>query len=454
MGLATSNNMLSTAQQKTVIVGLGETGLSCARFLCRQGHDVIVVDSHNEPPALERLRSELPDVTVELGKIDPAVLAQADLLVVSPGVSLHQPAIADAVARGIPVVGDIELFSWYAEAPVAAITGSNGKSTVTTLIYEMARLAGRDVRIGGNIGIPVLDLLKADEPEFYVLELSSFQLETLSSLKPATAVVLNVSQDHMDRYQGMDEYVGVKRRIYQNAQAKVINLDDCFIKDICQPTEGCLRFSLSTPATCFDFGLRQDQGRAWLAKGDELLMPVAELKLVGMHNVANALAALAMGVAIGLPMSAMLEVLRQFGGLPHRCQWIAEDQGINWYNDSKATNVGAAIAAITGMENKVVLIAGGQGKGQDFTLLRAAIAAKGRAVILIGQDAPQIKAALNDVVPVKFAANLGEAVSVAHDLAESGDAVLLSPACASFDMFSGYEDRGEQFVAAVMRAMQ
>lgn len=448
------DNRVEVAKGKTVVVGLGKTGLSCARYLRRQGLDVVVVDSRAEPPGLETLQQELPEVPVYLGQFDGRMLSQAALLVVSPGVALEQHAIAEAVANGVSAIGDIELFARQAKAPVVAITGSNGKSTVTTLVYEMARAAGRDVRVGGNLGTPALELLDEHEPDLYVLELSSFQLETTSSLKAAAATVLNISQDHLDRYRDMQEYTNAKRRIFMGAQTWLINVDDPVVGGWCQPSSGCLRFGIGTPATRFDFGVREAQGRRWLARGEELLLAVDELKIAGTHNVANALAALALGDAVGLPMAAMSEALRQFRGLAHRCQWVAEEGGVTWFNDSKATNVGAAVAAVTGMPNKVVLIAGGEGKGQDFSPLRPAMAAKGRAVILIGRDASSIKTALGDVVPTTFAANLGEAVSQARTLARPGDAVLLAPACASFDMFSGYEDRGEQFVQTVERALQ
>lgn len=438
---------------KTVIIGLGKTGLSCARYLSAHGYDVMVVDSRKEPPGLEILKSELPHIPVILGSFDLAVLEQAELLVISPGVALNQPAIAEAVARGVPVVGDIELFAQKATAPVIAITGSNGKSTVTTLVYEMARQAGRNCRAGGNLGTPALDLLQDHEPDLYVLELSSFQLETTHSLNAVASTVLNISQDHLDRYQNMDEYIAAKYRIFQGGGVVVINLDDPVVNQWQLPGRNCLRFGLKAPELGSDFGLRQHQGEAWLVQGDDLLMPQKELRIAGMHNVANALAALALGTAVGLPRAAMIETLRTFKGLPHRCQWVAEQDGVAWYNDSKATNVGAAVAAIDGMPNKVVLVAGGLAKGQDFRPLQPVVVAKCRAVILIGKDAPQLKVALGDSVPVFFAANLGEVVSRARELAQPGDAVLLSPACASFDMFSGYEDRGEQFAAAVQRAL-
>jgi UDP-N-acetylmuramoylalanine--D-glutamate ligase len=451
MGLALLQQ--SETQHSTIVVGLGTTGLSCARFLAHQGMMVMVVDSRAEPPMLQELERELPAVETRCGGFDAELLKQAGLLVVSPGIPLSDPAIAAAIDSGVEVIGDIELFARHAKAPVVAITGSNGKSTVTTLLGAMARDAGRDVRVGGNIGTPALELLQETEPDLYILELSSFQLETTHSLKPAAAVVLNVSQDHLDRYAGIPEYAAAKQRIYQGAALKLINLDDAVVASWDGGDESWRRFTLGAPQRPDDFGLLAKDDQVWLVKGDELLLPVAELKLAGMHNVANALAALALGESVGLPMAAMLNTLRCFRGLPHRCQWLAQHDGVNWYNDSKATNVGAAVAAINGMAGRVVLLAGGEGKGQDFAPLREALAAKGRAAVLFGRDAELIAAALDHVVPVERVRSLNEAVRAARATAQPGDAVLLAPACASFDMFKGYEERGEQFAAAVQEVL-
>ena len=453
MGLAQLKQTDSTAQHKTIIVGLGKSGLSCARFLRRQGVEVMVVDSRAKPPAAQQLQSEFPEVETQFGGFYAELFEQAEVLVVSPGVSLSAPAIMTAIEAGVEVVGDIELFARHAQAPVIAITGSNGKSTVTTMVGEMAKAAGKDVRVGGNIGTPALDLLQVDEPDLYVLELSSFQLETTASLKPAAAVVLNVSQDHLDRYRDMQDYAVTKKRIFEGAAIKLVNQDDSVVAGWCGEDQSWLRFSLQQPQNSNDFGVAQQDDQSWLAKGEQLLLPVAELKVAGMHNVANALAALALGESVGLSMAAMLEALRNFAGLPHRCQWLAEKYGVNWYNDSKATNVGAAVAAIEGMVGKVVLLAGGEAKGQDFSALRDALANKGRAVVLFGVDAKQIAEVLADVVPVEYVANLSDAAATAQRLAQAGDAVLLAPACASFDMFSGYEDRGNQFAAAVTEVL-
>jgi len=443
----------TTAQRKTIIVGLGKSGLACARFLLRQGVDVLVVDSRATPPAEQQLHKEFPKVETRFGEFDAELFEQAEMLVVSPGVSLFDPAIIAAIEAGVEVVGDVELFARHAKAPVIAITGSNGKSTVTTMVGEMAKVAGRDVRVGGNIGIPALDLLQENEPDLYVLELSSFQLETTASLKPAAAVVLNLSQDHLDRYRDMQDYAVTKKRIYDGAAIKLINLDDALVASWCGEESSWIRFSLQQPQRDNDFGVRQQDGQSWLVKGEQLLMPISELKVAGKHNVANALAALALGESVALPMAAMLKTLRSFAGLPYRCQWLAEKNSVNWYNDSKATNVGAAVAAINGMADKVVLLAGGEAKGQDFSALRDALAAKGRAAVLFGVDANQIAVALNGVVQIKHVASLRGAVEAAQKLAQAGDAVLLAPACASFDMFSGYEDRGNQFAVAVAEVL-
>jgi len=453
MGLSQLKQTENTAQRKTIIVGLGKSGLSCARFLLRQGVEVMVVDSRANPPAKQQLQNEFPEVETQFGGFDMELFEQADMLVVSPGVSLRAPAIAAAIEAGVEVVGDIELFARYAQAPVIAITGSNGKSTVTTMVGEMAKAASKDVCVGGNIGTPVLDLLQADEPDLYVLELSSFQLETTSSLKPVAAVVLNVSQDHLDRYSDMQDYAEAKQRIYAGAAIKLINRDDVLVASWCGEDQSWIRFSLHQPQHSNDFGVVQQDGQSWLAKGEQLLLPVSELKVAGKHNVANALAALALGESVALPMAAMLEALRSFAGLPHRCQWLAEKDGVSWFNDSKATNVGAAVASINGMAGKVVLLAGGEAKGQDFSELRKALSDKGRATVLFGADADQIAAVLDGVLPVRCVASLPDAVAAAQALAHAGDAVLLAPACASFDMFSGYEDRGNQFAAAVAEVL-
>lgn len=437
---------------RAVVIGLGKTGLSCARFLVDRGFEVVVMDSRDTPPGLDELRQELPGLALVLGRFDAGQIERADLLIVSPGVSLKTPVLAAAIAAGKQALGDIELFARYADAPLVAITGSNGKSTVTTLLGEMAQYAGQRVRVGGNIGTPALELLQGEAPDLYILELSSFQLETTHSLNPAAAVVLNVSQDHLDRYEGMVEYADAKAGIYAGDGVMVINLDDPVVAGMHRSGRRSIGFTLNKPQDEGQFGLLEHDGQLWLARGSERLLPASRLRLAGRHNIANALAALALGTAVGLPMAAMLAVLPEFIGLAHRCQWVAQTHGVTWYNDSKATNVGASVAAIEGMPGGVVLIAGGQAKGQDFAPLKEAVEQHCRAVVLIGEDAAQIQEALADCVPVTQAGDMADAVGQAKRMAEAGDSVLLSPACASFDMFSGFEERGRQFAAAVRRA--
>lgn len=446
--------MEAIAQQtgKTLIVGLGKTGLSCARYLARQGVDFAVTDSRAEPPGLAEMREELPDLALFLGGFRPEVFEAASRLVVSPGVALHEPLIRTAKERGVEILGDIELFARVAQAPVVAITGSNGKSTVTTLVGEMARLAGLKVAMGGNLGKPALDLL-AEDVQLYVLELSSFQLETTRSLRAKAAVVLNVSPDHMDRYRDLQAYAACKAVIYQGAGTGVINCDDPQVQAMSGIARTELSFSLHKIREG-DFGVCENQGADWLCQGSTPLLPVTELRIPGRHNLANALAALALGTAAGLPMAAMQSALRSFSGLPHRTQFVAEKQQLRWYNDSKGTNVGATIAALEGLhprqgDSRTVLIAGGDCKGADFSELSPVVERTARAVILIGRDAPMLEAVLQDRTRLVQATSLSEAVSLAIKLGRPGDRVLLSPACASFDMFRNFEARGEAFIQAV-----
>jgi UDP-N-acetylmuramoylalanine--D-glutamate ligase len=439
---------------RTLVVGLGETGLSVARYLLGHGVTVAVVDSRENPPGLERLRNELPaDVALFLGGFRDEAFARAEQIVVSPGVPLALPEIVAARARGVAVIGDVELFAQAATAPVIAVTGSNGKSTVVTLLGAMARRAGLDARVGGNIGTPALDLLKEHEPDLYVLELSSFQLETLQSLHPCAAVVLNVSEDHLDRYRDLQEYTAAKRVIYHNADIQVVNRDDPVAAALADSSGPQVGFCCHEPPGD-DYGLVSHAGELWLARGDERLLPAAEVRMAGRHNLANALAALALGEAAALPLDAMLDTLTEFQGLPHRMQFVAEHDGVRWYNDSKGTNVGATLAAIAGVDNGLVLIAGGDGKGADFSALAAALQGKGRGAVLIGRDAPLLEKVLQEVLPLVRAADMREAVRMAAAMAQPGDTVLLSPACASTDMYRNYAERGEKFMQAVQEQLR
>jgi UDP-N-acetylmuramoylalanine--D-glutamate ligase len=408
---------------------------------------VEITDSRAAPPQLEAARRELADVPLHVGEFSRSALERCARILLSPGVALEEPYLQQARARGVPILGDIELFARCADAPVVAITGSNGKSTVTALVGAMAEAAGRDARVGGNIGTPALDLLQDTPPELYVLELSSFQLETTSSLNACAAVILNLSPDHLDRYVDMQAYLEAKLRIYAGDGTVVVNRDDPSLR-VCVPARRrVVSFGLGAPVEN-EFGLVVANGRTWLARAGERLIAADELGMRGTHNALNALAAFALGTAAGLSRDGMLAALRAFAGLPHRMQLIGERRGVRWFNDSKGTNVGATLAALGGLSGRVVLIAGGLGKGQDFTPLRELAASKARAVVLLGRDAPLIESALHGVTAVHYAGDMREAVARAAALAQPGDSVLLSPACASFDMFTGYEDRGRRFVAA------
>lgn len=434
-------------QHKTLVVGLGKTGLAVARFLARRGGEVAVTDDRAEPPGLAALKAELPDVALFLGGYSDAALARADSLVVSPGVAAQDPFVVRARALGLPVHGDIQLFAAAARAPIVGISGTNGKSTVTTLLGLMAAAAGRDVRVGGNLGTPALDLLEATEPDLYVLELSSFQLELTDHLPLAAGAVLNVAPDHLDRYADVAAYAAAKARLYYDAAVSVVNRDDPRVMAMGAAKRRVVSFGLDAPAAG-QYGLAD----GWLARGGDKLMPMDNLKIPGRYNVANALAALALGAAVGLPDDAMLATLAEFRGLPHRMSFVAERGGVAWYNDSKATNVGAAVAAIAGAGSKpVVVIAGGDAKGQQFGEFAVALAGRARAVVLIGRDADRIAAALGDSVMHERAADMDAAVRRAAELAQPGDRVLLAPACASLDMFANYAARGDAFAAAVGR---
>jgi UDP-N-acetylmuramoylalanine--D-glutamate ligase len=438
---------------RTLVVGLGETGLSVARYLSRQGVPVAIVDSREQPPGLARSRSELPaDVALFLGGFNKDAFERAEQIVISPGVSMNAPEIVAARARQVPVIGDVELFAQTARAPVIAVTGSNGKSTVVTLLSAMARRAGIDVRTGGNIGTPALDLIAANEPDLYVLELSSFQLETLHSLQPLASVILNISDDHLDRYRDLQDYAAAKQAIYRQAALQVVNLDDPVAAALADPQRPIAGITGGVPAAN-EYGLLQHAGETWLARGEVRIMPASGVRIVGRHNLFNALAALALGEAAGLPLAAMIETLGEFQGLPHRMQYVIRHQGVRWFNDSKGTNVGATLAAIDGVDGKVVLIAGGDGKGADFSPLAAALQHKGHGAVLIGKDADLLEAVLQAVIPVRRADDMTQAVQLAAGMAQPGDCVLLSPACASTDMYRNFEERGELFMQAVRESL-
>lgn len=431
---------------KDLVVGLGATGLSIARYLQRVGQDAIYFDSREQPPGLDELRTIDPEAEVLLG--DRELPKTIDRIVASPGVSDSQPLLKSAIDKNIEVVSDIELFARETSAPFVAITGSNGKSTVTTLLYQMCRADGRQVLAGGNLGKPALDLLDEETPELYVLELSSFQLHRTEKLPAKVAVLLNVSPDHLDWHADEAEYRQAKYRIFREAHSAVINRADATAAKHASRCINVISFGMDAPEDGH-YGLRDDDGETYLARGTTLLLSCRELAMYGTHNQMNALAALAAGELLGLDIAAMLQVLVEFPGLPHRMQFVTRIAAVDYINDSKATNVAAAVASIQSVDSMLVLIAGGDGKGGDFSDLAAAVDGKLRGAVLIGKDAEEIAHALDTVMPVHFADTMGAAVSMAAACAESDDAVLLAPACASLDQYNNYLERGDAFCAAV-----
>lgn len=443
---------MSNNASLSVIVGLGATGLSCAQYLHAAGKPFAVVDTREAPPQLQAFRQIYPDVEIELGTLDAALLQKAGQIILSPGIAMRTPAIKRCVENGIPVIGDIELFARSVQKPVIAITGTNAKSTVTTLIGEMAKAAGYKTALGGNLGVPALNLLmQHPDADLFVLELSSFQLETTYSLAPAVASVLNITPDHMDRYDTLADYQAAKHRVYYHCGAAVCNKDDALTDT---RHDNKIFFTLQEPAEG-EFGLRRSGQDVYLALGSELLLPVRELPVAGRHYQANALAALAIGNRFGFALEAMLSVLHTFPGLPHRCQLVRTRRGVKWYNDSKGTNVGATQAAIEGLgehiNGKLVLIAGGIGKNADFRPLLPAIEKYARHVVLMGEAARELADMINGRIPISMAASMDEAVARCDAVAQSGDCVLLSPACASFDMFKNFEHRGQVFSEVVAK---
>jgi UDP-N-acetylmuramoylalanine--D-glutamate ligase len=443
-------NLIATNEVR-VIIGLGQTGVSCARFFAARGLPFVLADTRNEPPMLAQVQAEFPGVRVVCGDI-AAICEIASELVVSPGVALEHPAIAAAIARGVKISSDIELFLASISKPVVAITGANGKSTVTTLVAEFARACGINAPAVGNVGVAVLELLdeKGNErPGFdaYVIELSSFQLERLPAVNAAVATILNITPDHMDRYRTLADYHRAKQRIYFGAQKVVVNRADKLTEPPLAQGVRRTSFGLDVPdLNCF--GIRIENGQRLIARGLQVLMPVADVRIQGEHNTANALAALALGDAMGWSLPPMLDVLREFSGLAHRAQHVASCNGVDFINDSKGTNVGASIAAIEGLcgdGRKVVLIAGGEDKNSDFKPLIDVLTRHGRALVLIGNAADKIAAVAGTRINVVRAGPMDDAVRKSAQLAQPGDVVLLSPACASFDMFKNYQHRGDVF---------
>ena len=438
--------------KKVVVVGLGKTGLSCVRYLYAQGKQVIVMDTRALPPGLDEFQSNYPNVQCILGYLDEGILVNSDEIILSPGLALSTPEIKSALDKKVTVRGDIDLFAEAANAPIVAITGSNGKSTVTTLLGNMAKKAGLNVGVGGNLGIPVLDLLD-DTKDLYVLELSSFQLETTHQLKAQSVVLLNLSEDHMDRYANKMAYLQAKQRIFRGAKNIIVNDDETLSSPLVNNSMKLIHFGLK--ASDLDkFSIIKKEGQTYLSKGFDALIPVNELKIRGEHNISNALAALALGHSVGIAMPAMLDALKEFKGLEHRCQFVRSISGVEFVNDSKGTNPGSVITALNSLgkdiKGKVVLIAGGDSKGADLSTLYDAVKRYVKALVLIGTDAVKFESLLGLIVPVHHEVTMEDAVEKANSIAVMGDLVLLSPACASFDMFKSYEQRGDVFIKEVM----
>jgi UDP-N-acetylmuramoylalanine--D-glutamate ligase len=448
--------------QTVLVIGLGETGLSLVRWLSEQGASVRVADSRNEPPGVATLRKELPQAELHCGAFKDELLQGIDRIAISPGVPLAEPFVQLAIARGIPVEGDIELLAqqlatndYRRNTRVIAITGANGKTTVTSMVGAMCAAAGLDTQVAGNISPAVLDALRARnrQPQVWVLELSSFQLETTYTLDADAAVVLNVTEDHLDRYAGsMDSYAAAKARIFQGNGVQIVNREDARSAAMQLSGRRQVSFGLNAPKSDNDWGIVKDGSATWLMQGTQKILLADELLVSGMHNVANALAALALCRSLGMPLQPLVRALKAFKGLPHRVEKVAEVNKITYYDDSKGTNVGATEAALKGLGKPAIVILGGDGKGQDFSPLKEAVAQHARAAVLIGRDAPLIGKALQGCgKPVLKALDMDEAVRISTANAQPGDAVLMSPACASFDMYRSYLHRAEVFIAAVKK---
>ncbi len=449
---------LAILNKRWLVLGLGDTGLSLTRWLCGHGAKVRVADTRINPPHAAKLERDFSGVSLHTGPYRPAAFSDIDAIAISPGVPLRESLVQGAAARGIPVVGDMELFARALadeeySPKVIGITGSNGKSTVTTMVAELCKAAGLNTMVAGNIGLPVLDALtesQAKPPDAYVLELSSFQLETTSSLVLDAATMLNLTEDHLDRYDSIDTYSAAKARIFTHCRHQVLNRDNSYSMAMLKPGLHISFFGRSAPLGAGHWGVESLRGESWLFEDQTPLMPTAELPLAGGHNAANALAALALARSIDLPYEPLLGALKRFRGLPHRVEKVMEIGAVDFYDDSKGTNVGATVAALDGMRERVVLIAGGDGKGQDFSPLRDIVAKRARAVVLIGRDAELIATAIAaSGVPILRAQSMDQAVRLSFQASKAGDRVLLSPACASFDMFNNYGHRAQVFIDAV-----
>ena len=442
---------------RTLVVGLGATGLSVARFLASDDKDVLVIDSRSCPPGLSDLQCSCPEIPIITDSLDVGWLRGVSQVVLSPGLSLETPIVIEAGRAGIPIISDIELFAQNVNAPVIAVTGSNGKSTVVSLLESALSAAGRKIAAGGNLGPPALDLLSPNI-QTYLLEISSFQMETTESLNPIAVAVLNLSPDHLDRHKNFDRYVYLKSKLASLAETLIFNWDDSLVREMAETHPRAIPFSVCEELKC-GYSSVESEGERWLCKDGIPLLRVAELPFTGKHNEANVLAALALSSIVEeSKLQPQLQALREFSGLPHRCQRVAQTEEILFVNDSKGTNVGATVAALQGVPGPLVLIAGGRSKGADFYPLLEAVEDRLIAVVAIGEAASELKEIFSKRVPVLVATQMSEAVAYAIKLAEAAKelpvTVLMSPACASFDMFTDYQERGEAFIAAVKERLQ
>jgi len=444
------------------VVGLGMTGHSVVSFLAYHQVDIIAQDTREKTAYTDAIKSIMQantqDGNMVLGGLNEKQLCECDLIVVSPGLSLKTPEIVTAIEQGVEVIGDIDILVRSINIPIVAITGSNGKSTVTSLANEICLAAGKKVFMGGNIGVPALSMLTdalsikqeaTQEYDLVILELSSFQLETTRRLKASAAVVLNISDDHMDRYDSIQDYIGAKMRIFLGAEHAVVNRNDEVLKGVFPTAKNVITFGMGKPENTDEYGIAVDrQGDEYFMKGSHKLMPINSINMVGQHNLSNVLAVFALLEPLSLPISKVVAAVRAFKGLPHRMELLVEHNSVRWVNDSKATNIGAAQAAIEGISGKVILLAGGLGKGADFSVLTPVLKSQVQSVVLFGEDAQKMFELWSDEVDCKVVDDLSSAVAMAADVASSikgRKTVLLSPACASFDQFKGFEDRGEQF---------
>jgi len=446
--LATQEMENKVQQTNKLIVGLGQTGLSCLRYFAARNENTIAFDTRKNPPQLKQIQSEFPDLKIYTQTIDENVLENVDEIIVSPGVSLELPILIKGKNLGKRIIGDMGIFAELAPAPIIAITGSNGKSTTTSLVYEILKSANKKVLMGGNIGIPVLELLLMPAPDYYVLELSSFQLETTRNLSAKIAVILNISEDHMDRYESVEHYATSKLAVYENADVGLVNLDDIWCKENVVVNNNAIGFTMSLPGEK-QFGICSANNEKWICFGTELICKASDILMPGEHQQLNALVAVSIAKLLEIDSETICEVLKSFKGLEHRTQLVAEINDVQYINDSKGTNVGATIAALNGIKSPIILIAGGEGKGADFSPLASAIKDNVKQLILIGADASKMEKQFAGLVPIIRAINLTAAVKQAQSCAGKGDCVLLSPACASFDMFDNYQHRGQVFMTAV-----